>query len=488
MSDFKIVKLLDPISISLNIRPTGAYNASTTYGIGDSVSYNNSSYVCILPTTGNLPTDTTYWQLLASASTTRLGVTARNQSGSTITKGSVVYFSGASGNLPLLTLAQANSEAASTKTIGLALVDIINNSNGEIIILGTAESLDTSSFVDGDQLWLSAATAGALTTTKPTQPNHAVFIGIVSRAHPTSGTIELNIQNGYEIEELHNVLVTSIANGQVLKYESASSLWKNVTLTKSDVGLSNVDNTSDLNKPISTATQTALNLKYDASNPNSYETTTQLNTRDTNNRNRSNHTGTQTASTISDFNEAAQDTSASMITGATHDGVSVSYNDVGNTLAITNTDKGSSAVATHEAASDPHTQYQKESEKASANGYASLDSSTLVPKSQLGSGTADSTTYLRGDGTWSTISVTGLGEEFETVSKNLKSYPYSLTYTSGVLTSIAYTTGSGTITKTLNYTSGVLTSVVLSGSTPSGIDLTKTLTYSSGVLTSISYS
>lgn len=74
-----------------------------------------------------------------------------------------------------------------------------------------------------------------------------------------------------------------------------------VVLDKSDVGLSNVDNTSDINKPISTATQTALNLKYDASNPNGYETPAQLNTRDTNNRNRANHTGTQLSSTISDF-------------------------------------------------------------------------------------------------------------------------------------------------------------------------------------------
>jgi hypothetical protein len=70
---------------------------------------------------------------------------------------------------------------------------------------------------------------------------------------------------------------------------------------KSDVGLGNVDNTSDANKPVSTATQTALNLKYDASNPNGYETPTQLNTRDTNNRARANHTGTQLSSTISDF-------------------------------------------------------------------------------------------------------------------------------------------------------------------------------------------
>jgi hypothetical protein len=37
----------------------------------------------------------------------------------------------------------------------------------------------------------------------------------------------------------------------------------NIDLTKDDVGLGNVDNTSDLNKPISTATQTALNAKQD---------------------------------------------------------------------------------------------------------------------------------------------------------------------------------------------------------------------------------
>lgn len=77
---------------------------------------------------------------------------------------------------------------------------------------------------------------------------------------------------------------------------------------------------------------------------------------------------------------------------------------------------------------------------------------------------------------------------FETVSKNLKAYPASFNYTSGVLTSIVYTLPSGTITKTLNYTSGILTSIVLSGNTPSGIDLTKTLGYTGGGLTSITYS
>lgn len=52
--------------------------------------------------------------------------------------------------------------------------------------------------------------------------------------------------------------------------QSVASKVGVVTLNSSDVGLSNVNNTSDANKPISAATQTALNLKYDSSNPSSY--------------------------------------------------------------------------------------------------------------------------------------------------------------------------------------------------------------------------
>jgi hypothetical protein len=79
-------------------------------------------------------------------------------------------------------------------------------------------------------------------------------------------------------------------------------------------------------------------------------------------------------------------------------------------------------------------------------------------------------------------------EEFETVSKNLKSWNAAFNYTTGLLTSIVYTSGAQTITKTFNRTAGALTSIVLSGDTPSGIDLTKTLNYTTSVLTSISYS
>jgi hypothetical protein len=70
------------------------------------------------------------------------------------------------------------------------------------------------------------------------------------------------------LDELTDVALAFESTGQVLLYSGAS--WVNSTLSKSSVGLSNVDNTSDINKPVSTATQTALNLKYNASNPSNY--------------------------------------------------------------------------------------------------------------------------------------------------------------------------------------------------------------------------
>jgi hypothetical protein len=86
---------------------------------------------------------------------------------------------------------------------------------------------------------------------------------------------------------------------QIDSHIASNSNPHNVTI--SQLGYGNINNTSDINKPISTATQVALNAKYDASNPSGFETPAQLNTRDTNNRTRANHTGTQTSSTISDF-------------------------------------------------------------------------------------------------------------------------------------------------------------------------------------------
>ncbi|MCP4322156.1 MAG: hypothetical protein GY787_09945 [Alteromonadales bacterium] len=63
------------------------------------------------------------------------------------------------------------------------------------------------------------------------------------------------------LDNLSDVVITSPANGQVLYFNGTT--WVNQQLDKNDVGLGNVDNTSDLDKPISTATQAALDDKID---------------------------------------------------------------------------------------------------------------------------------------------------------------------------------------------------------------------------------
>lgn len=168
-----------------------------------------------------------------------LYATARNQSGVTMPKGSVVYISGATGNKALLTLADADMEASSSKTFGILPVAIPNNEVGVVITAGEIINLNTSMFTEGDLLWLST-TAGGMVNTPPAEPAHAVFLGYVIRSHNNFGIIEAKIINGFELTELHGVLINGEANNQVLKYDSATSLWKN----KSVVDTSSVPSTA----------------------------------------------------------------------------------------------------------------------------------------------------------------------------------------------------------------------------------------------------
>lgn len=150
-----------------------------------------------------------------------------NATGATLTAGQVVYLSGNTGNKPNAVLAKADAEATSSKTIGLIITNIANNANGYIATDGLLADLNTSMFAPGDMLWLSDSIAGGVTTIIPDTPNHAVFIGYVVSAHPTQGKILIHIQNGYELNELHDVKITSVANGDGLIYDSTLGYWKN---------------------------------------------------------------------------------------------------------------------------------------------------------------------------------------------------------------------------------------------------------------------
>ena len=166
-----------------------------------------------------------------SASTTNVICLVRNSTGATLTKGTAVYINGATGQNPTVTKAQANNDTNSAQTLGLMSADLANNSNGYVTIIGLITNINTSAYTDGEQLYLSPTTAGALTATKPHAPQHLVYVAVVEHAHPTQGKLFVKVQNGYEMDELHNVSAQSPSNGQVLIYNESTSLWEKNTLT-----------------------------------------------------------------------------------------------------------------------------------------------------------------------------------------------------------------------------------------------------------------
>jgi len=170
-----------------------------------------------------------------AGSTTNVIVLVRNATGATLTKGTVVYINGAIGQNPTVAKAQANNDTNSAQTLGLMTADLATNSNGYVTVIGLITNIDTSAFADGDQLYLSPTTAGALTATKPYAPQHLVYVAVVERAHPTQGELFVKIQNGYELDELHNVSAQTPADGEMLVYSTSATLWQKVSTSNSTV-------------------------------------------------------------------------------------------------------------------------------------------------------------------------------------------------------------------------------------------------------------
>jgi hypothetical protein len=180
-------------------------------------------------------TDITLTPTSTVTSATRLITAVYNKSGATITRGSVVYINGAhSSVLPSIALAKANTESTSAYTYGLVENDIPNNSQGVVIQVGVITNLNlpTSTYTDGQTLYLSPTVAGGYTLVKPLAPNHYVSIGTITRAHPTLGTIQIAIRNGFQLDELSDVQIPLVPNdSDLLQFTRVDSLWKNVSVT-----------------------------------------------------------------------------------------------------------------------------------------------------------------------------------------------------------------------------------------------------------------
>ena len=155
-------------------------------------------------------------------------VKVHNDAGVTLTNGKVVALttSGNNNEAPAVRLANNKGDSTSANTLGFVTGTIANQDTGWVILSGKIEKLNTSAFSNGDIIYLDS-TSGNITKNKPVAPYHMVYLGVVVKSNAGNGAIFVKAQNGYELDEIHDVLITSKLNNQVLAYSDTQKVWKN---------------------------------------------------------------------------------------------------------------------------------------------------------------------------------------------------------------------------------------------------------------------
>lgn len=152
-----------------------------------------------------------------------------NAETTTLNVGEVVYLYGNVGNRASVKRASNTSDSTSAKTVGMVAASIPAGGNGPVVTRGYVTGMDLSvGYTAGQTVYLSS-TAGQFTTTKPYAPNHLVYVGVIART-TSNGIIYVATQNGYELDEIHDVdlITTPPTSGQFLKYNG--TLWVNDTI------------------------------------------------------------------------------------------------------------------------------------------------------------------------------------------------------------------------------------------------------------------
>lgn len=160
------------------------------------------------------------------------------KAGEAITAGRAVYVTGASGTNIIIGLAKADAEATSSKTIGINVTTLALNGFGYVVTEGLmTTAISDASAALGDPIWLSPTTAGQLLfgmANKPSSPNHLVYLGVVAKKTGSYVTeIYVKVQNGSELDELSDVVISSPVAGNALM--RGATEWINRDLVSADI-------------------------------------------------------------------------------------------------------------------------------------------------------------------------------------------------------------------------------------------------------------
>ena len=153
----------------------------------------------------------------------------KNQTGSTITKGSIVYANGTVGASGRITVAKfiADGSIDAKYLLGITAHDLTNGEDGYVISFGKIRQVNTDTFAAGAILYPSPTVAGVWTDVEPVAPNIDMPIGFCINSHVNNGTIAIRVASGYKLNELHDVSITSPVDKASLYY--TGGLWRDTT-------------------------------------------------------------------------------------------------------------------------------------------------------------------------------------------------------------------------------------------------------------------
>lgn len=161
---------------------------------------------------------------------------AQNISGAQIDNGQPVMFAGTIGASSKLRidLAEADPTIPAEYFMGIATQDIANNAFGYVTSFGLVRGIDTTGtpvgevWNDGDLLYLST-TAGQLTVTPPTAPDPKILVAAVVYSHAVIGSLFVRPTWGDYLSSLHDVYINSIADHDILEWNSANNRYENTS-------------------------------------------------------------------------------------------------------------------------------------------------------------------------------------------------------------------------------------------------------------------
>lgn len=154
----------------------------------------------------------------------QVSVTVKNNTGSTLLKASPVFISGNDNGVPEVTFATTSPGQI---PMGLLSDEIIDGAQGNLVLFGIIDGLDTSSFVENTQLWL--ADAGGLTNVRPEFAGQTIQPAArVVFSHQTNGS--LLVTSATRFVESPNTIDIS---GPVTTEQSLNSDTANITSTLS---------------------------------------------------------------------------------------------------------------------------------------------------------------------------------------------------------------------------------------------------------------